>query len=116
VHNDRRRVVRNGSSSAPGDVAELSEGGSMDWSFGDLIVSAIVLFWWFAFIWVFIAVFGDLFRRDDLTGTAKALWILLIVVLPFLGLVVYVIVRPVMTEQDRRLAARMLEGRRGPRA
>lgn len=88
----------------------------MDWSLGDLIRFALVLFFWVAVIWVFISVFGDLFRRDDLSGTVKAAWILLIVVLPFIGLLFYVIVRPAMTEQDRRLAARNLERRRRPRA
>ena len=52
-------------------------------------------------IWMFIAVFADLFRRDDLSGGAKAGWILLIFILPLFGILIYVIARPTMTEQDR---------------
>jgi len=44
----------------------------MDWSFGDLIWSMVVFFFWFMLIWMFIAVFGDIFRRNDLSGGAKA--------------------------------------------
>jgi heme/copper-type cytochrome/quinol oxidase subunit 2 len=84
----------------------------MDWSFGDLLLSMVAFFFWFMFLWMFFSVFGDLFRRNDLSGAAKALWILLVVVLPFIGVLIYVIVRPRMTEQDRQLAAEMLEQQR----
>jgi len=83
----------------------------VDWSLGDFLLSMLTLFFWLAFLWMFIAVFGDLFRRDDLSGVAKALWILLIVVLPLLGVLVYVIVRPRMTEQDRLKAAETMGAR-----
>ena len=69
-------------------------------------------FWWmfmfylvFLVIWMFIQVFADIFRRDNLSGWAKAAWIILIFILPFLGILVYVIVRPKNTEQDKRLMA-----------
>lgn len=77
----------------------------MEWSFGDVIWAMIVFFFWFMLIWMFIATFADIFRRDDLSGWAKAGWTLLIVVLPFLGILIYIIVRPKMTEQDRRMIA-----------
>jgi hypothetical protein len=84
----------------------------MDWSFGDLIWSMIVFFFWFMFIWMFIGVFADIFRRNDLSGAAKAGWIILIVLLPFLGILIYMIVRPRMTEQDREMASEMMERQR----
>jgi hypothetical protein len=84
----------------------------MDWSFGDVLWSMVVFFFWFMFIWMFIAVFGDIFRRDDISGGAKAGWILLIVILPFLGILIYMIARPKMTEQDQREMAQMQEARR----
>jgi type VI protein secretion system component VasK len=85
----------------------------MSWSFGDVVWSMIVFFFWFMFIWMFIGVFGDIFRRNDLSGVAKAGWILLIVVLPFLGILVYMIARPKMTAQDQEiLAARQEQQRR----
>jgi Short C-terminal domain/Phospholipase_D-nuclease N-terminal len=76
----------------------------MEWSFGDIVWSMIVFYFWFMLIWLFIGVFGDVFRRNDLSGAAKAGWILLLVLLPFLGILIYMIARPKMTEQDRELA------------
>jgi hypothetical protein len=60
----------------------------------ELLWSMLVFFFWFMAIWVFIAVFADIFARPDLSGWAKAGWILLIFVLPFLGALIYVIARP----------------------
>ncbi len=84
----------------------------MDWSFGDVLWSMLVLFFWIMAIWVFIAIFGDIFRRNDLSGWAKAGWILLIFVIPFLGALIYVIARPKMTEQDREIIAKAQEAQR----
>jgi hypothetical protein len=54
-------------------------------------------FFWFSLavtcIWIFITVFIDLFRDDSLSGVAKAVWVLFLVFLPFLGAVVYLIAR-----------------------
>jgi hypothetical protein len=76
----------------------------MEWTFGTFLWAMVVFFFWFVFIWMFVAVFADIFRRD-LSGWAKAGWILLIVLLPFLGILIYMITRPEMTAQDRRLIA-----------
>jgi energy-coupling factor transporter transmembrane protein EcfT len=73
----------------------------MDWDFGDVLLTMLVFFFWMMAIWIFIAIFGDIFRRRDLSGMGKAGWIFLIFVLPFLGALIYVIARPRMTEQDR---------------
>jgi ABC-type multidrug transport system fused ATPase/permease subunit len=54
------------------------------------------MFWFFMFviwIWVLIALFGDIFRSEDLSGVAKAFWVLFIVILPWLGVLVYLIAR-----------------------
>jgi len=84
----------------------------MDWNFGDVLLAMLAFFFWFLFIWMFIAVFSDLFRRDDLSGWAKAGWIVLVVVLPFLGILIYMIVRPKMTEQDKRMLTELQEQQR----
>ena len=73
-----------------------------DYSFGDFLWTMVVFFFWFMFIWIFITVFADIFRRNDIHGGAKAGWIILIVLVPFLGLLIYMIARPKMTEQDRQ--------------
>ena len=83
-----------------------------EWSLGNVIWAMIVFFFWFMFIWMFIGIFSDIFRRDDLSGGAKAGWIILIVVLPFLGILIYMIVRPKMTEQDRQMMTQAQEMQR----
>jgi len=77
----------------------------MDWSFGDFLWGMIVFFFWFMFIWMFIAVFADIFRRNDISGGVKAGWIILIVILPLFGILIYMIARPKMTEQDKQMMA-----------
>ena len=54
------------------------------------------LLWFFLFfiwIWLLITVFADIFRSDDLSGWNKALWTIFVVVLPYLGVFVYLIAR-----------------------
>lgn len=84
----------------------------MDLTLGDAIWSAIVLTFWVLVLSMFVRVFADIWRRDDLTGVTKAAWVLLLIVLPFVGILIYVIARPTMTERDRRIAAQELERER----
>jgi uncharacterized membrane protein YczE len=63
----------------------------------------LVCFLWLMFFWVFISVVADIFRRDDMSGWSKAIWLFLIIVLPLLGILIYVIARPKMTAQDVRM-------------
>ena len=69
-------------------------------SLGDFLLWTIEVFFLFLAIWVFIAIFSDIFRRTDIQGGAKALWILLIFVLPFVGCLIYIIARPKVTAGD----------------
>ena len=85
---------------------------STEWSLGSVIWAMIVFFFWFMAIWIFITVFADIFRRRDLSGAAKAGWIILIFVVPFLGAIIYMIARPKMTDQDREDMMRMQEAER----
>jgi energy-coupling factor transporter transmembrane protein EcfT len=71
----------------------------------NFIGTMIVIYFWFMIIWMFIQVFADIFRRENLSGMAKAGWIFLLFVLPFLGILIYMIVRPKNTEQDKRMMA-----------
>lgn len=70
---------------------------------GDILWAMLAFFFWFMVIWIFIAVFADIFRRNDISGWGKAGWILLIFILPFIGLLIYMIARPKMTEQDKQM-------------
>jgi Phospholipase_D-nuclease N-terminal len=71
----------------------------MDWNFGTFLWSTVVIFFWISIIWMFIVVFADIFRRD-MSGWAKAGWILLIVVLPFIGILAYMIARPKVADYN----------------
>jgi len=83
-----------------------------EWNFGDVLWGMLVFFFWFMAIWIFIAVFADIFRRNDISGWAKAGWILLIFLVPFLGALIYIIARPKMTAQDKELLERSQEAQR----
>ena len=72
---------------------------------GDFLWAMVAFFFWVMAIWIFISIFGDIFRRDDLSGVAKAGWILLIFVIPFLGALIYIIARPKVTAQDVKFMA-----------
>ncbi|QWZ08797.1 SHOCT domain-containing protein [Nocardioides panacis] len=66
---------------------------SGDFGLGDVLVS---MFWFMllvVWIWMIIAIFGDIFRDHELGGGAKALWTLFIIIIPWLGALVYLIVR-----------------------
>jgi energy-coupling factor transporter transmembrane protein EcfT len=83
-----------------------------EFTLGDLLWSMLVFFFWFMAIWIFITIFADIFRRRDLSGWAKAGWVFLLFVLPFLGALIYMIARPQMTEQDKEDIERMQEAQR----
>jgi hypothetical protein len=74
-----------------------------DYTFGNFLWTMVAFFFWFMAIWIFIMVFSDIFRRNDIGGWAKAGWIFLIFILPFLGVLIYLIARPKMTAQDKEL-------------
>jgi predicted membrane channel-forming protein YqfA (hemolysin III family) len=79
---------------------------------GDWLWAMFVFFIWIQVIWIFIRIFGDIFHRRDLSGVAKVGWIVLLVVLPFLGALIYMIARPKMTEQDKEDIERMRDAQR----
>jgi hypothetical protein len=83
-----------------------------EFDLGDLLWAMLAFFFWFMVIWMFIAIFADIFRRNDISGWGKAGWVFLIFVLPFIGILIYVIARPKMTEQDRQMMAQMQEAER----
>jgi hypothetical protein len=50
-------------------------------------------FFFFVWIWILISVFIDIFRSHDMGGFAKALWVIFVIILPFLGVFIYLIAR-----------------------
>jgi hypothetical protein len=78
----------------------------------DVIVAMVVFYFWFMFIWIFITIVSDIFRREDVSGWGKAGWLFVLVIAPFLGALIYMIARPKMTEQDKRIMAELEEKQR----
>jgi hypothetical protein len=63
-----------------------------DYPFMDVLWSMIIFFFWVIWIWIVIQVLVDVFRRHDIGGFAKALWVIFVVILPWLGVLIYLIV------------------------
>src|SRR3954463_1860296 len=59
--------------------------------FLDILGTMILFFAWVAWIWILVAFLSDIFRRHDIGGWSKAAWVVFLIVLPFLGVLVYLI-------------------------
>jgi Short C-terminal domain/Phospholipase_D-nuclease N-terminal len=64
-----------------------------DVGFAELFWTAVWIFFLFMFIWVFIILLTDLFRDHSLSGWAKAAWVILLILFPLIGSLIYLIVR-----------------------
>jgi putative oligomerization/nucleic acid binding protein/phospholipase D-like protein len=60
--------------------------------FLDLIWTMLVFFGWVIWFWLLIVIFGDLFRRHDVSGWGKAGWTVALIILPFIGVLIYLVV------------------------
>ena len=83
-------------------------------SFLNMLWSIFVFFLFVAWIWVIVGVVGDVFRSKDLSGWAKALWVLGIIAVPWLGVLSYIIVRG--DGMEERNANAMIEAEEKRRA
>ena len=63
-------------------------------SLADFLWAMIAFYFLFMCIWIFIRIFADIFRRQDLTGIWKVVWIVVLFWIPFFGAMVYLIARP----------------------
>jgi hypothetical protein len=63
-----------------------------DYPFLDVFWTIIIFFFWVIWIWIVIQVLVDVFRRHDIGGFAKALWVIFVVIVPWLGVLIYLIV------------------------
>jgi len=59
--------------------------------FLNVLWDILIIFAWILFIWIAIVVFTDIFRRRDISGWGKAAWVVLIVILPWIGVLIYLI-------------------------
>jgi hypothetical protein len=56
-----------------------------DYPFLDILWTMLIFFAWVIWFWILITVFADIFRRHDIGGGAKTLWVIFTIILPFLG-------------------------------
>jgi hypothetical protein len=90
-----------GSACTDGRRTEVGDVIAADYPFLDLMWTMAILFLWILWFWLLFSVFADIFRRDDLSGWGKTAWIVFAIVLPFLGVFVYLITQNVgMTERN----------------
>ena len=73
---------------------------------GQVFWSMLWFFLFFIWIWLLIVVFADIFRSQDLSGWAKAFWTIFVIVLPYLGVFVYLIARGNKMHEHAAQAAR----------
>src|SRR4051794_3028688 len=76
----------------------------------DVIWTMALFFLWVLWFWLLFTVFGDIFRRNDLSGWGKTGWLIFTICLPFLGVFVYLI------SQSQGMTERNLERARGQQA
>jgi hypothetical protein len=81
-----------------------------DYPFLDILGSMLIFFAWVIWFWILIRVLADVFRRHDLSGWGKAGWTLMLIVLPFLGVLIYLIAH------GKEMGQRDLEVARASRA
>ncbi len=74
-----------------------------DYSFLDVLWWMLIFFAWVIWFWLLITVFADIFRRHDTGGFTKMLWIVFVILLPYLGVFIYLI------SQSRGMAERSTE-------
>jgi hypothetical protein len=81
-----------------------------DYPFLDILWSMIIFFVWVTWIWMMILILSDVFRRRDLSGWGKAGWTFFLIILPFLGALIYLIA------QSDGMAERRAQDVQGQRA
>jgi hypothetical protein len=80
----------------------LSLTGCAGWT-GSVIWTMCIFFFWMIYIWMFITVFADIFRRHDMKGWKKAFWIIFVIFIPLIGIIAYMIARPKHLAQDAQM-------------
>jgi hypothetical protein len=81
-----------------------------EWTFTDFVLGVLYVFAWVILFWLVITVFIDVFRRQDMKGWVKALWVIFVVVAPWLGVLIYLIAHQAgMAERSNQQAVQARE-------
>ena len=74
-----------------------------NFSFGNFLLDVLAIFVFVLWFWLLITVIGDLFRRHDISGWGKAIWVIVLILFPYLGVFIYLI------SQSRGMAERNIQ-------
>ena len=78
---------------------------SAESGFANFLADAFAVFVFILWFWLFITVASDLFRRNDVSGLGKVLWVILLIVLPYIGIFAYILTQGQgMAERNRAQA------------
>jgi ABC-type multidrug transport system fused ATPase/permease subunit len=72
-------------------------------SFGNFLLDVLAIFVFVLWFWLLITVIGDLFRRHDISGLGKAIWVIVLILFPYLAVFIYLI------SQSRGMAERNMQ-------
>jgi hypothetical protein len=82
----------------------LFDGG---FTFTNFLADIFSIFFFVLWLWLLFTVFGDLFRRHDVSGVGKVAWVILLIVLPYIGIFAYILTQGRgMAERNREMAQR----------
>jgi hypothetical protein len=77
-------------------------------TFANFVADAFAVFMFMLWFWLFITAASDLFRRQDVSGFGKVLWVILLIVLPYIGIFAYILTQGGgMAERNRAQARRI---------
>ena len=62
-----------------------------NYPFLDVLWTLLIFFAWVIWFWLLITIFADIFRRHDIGGGKKALWVIFVIIVPFVGVLIYLI-------------------------
>jgi hypothetical protein len=78
-----------------------------DYPFLDVLWTLFIFFAWVIWFWLLITIFADIFRRHDIGGGKKALWVIFVIIVPFIGVLIYLIAESKgMAERQEQVARR----------
>jgi hypothetical protein len=75
-------------------------------NFLDFFITMMIIFLWVIAIMIWVQCFMDLFRRDDISGGKKVLWMIFLFFIPWITVLAYMLMRPKVTAQDVQTLAR----------
>ena len=85
-----------------------------DFTFGHFLLGVLYIFAFVIWFWLIISVLSDLFRRHDVHGGVKAVWIIFLILIPYFGVFIYLITQGHgMNERNRQAASQARDEMRG---